>query len=382
MQAVHDLSSDADFEKGASSLSLTKNAGFTFARLLPKRASKRSLLIVFRQLALLVETGIDLAEAIELAAASCRNALLREALEEIHEAISNGKSLSNAVQAQEEVVGNQIAASIQAGEASGRLVDVLRQIADQLEEELKMRSVIVGSLAYPAILCMASCGVALILIWFVLPQFEKSFLSMEVEPPLFTQYLIKTASLIRANVIVVVGIIVAVIVSAVGLWFQPWARRAVSDLCFFSPVLGSALRNLAIGQLFVSMAHLLRNGISLLDAIQLMQRSSFDGSTQQLVDAWEADVIEGRGLTHRLDEFGFLPEGADAMLVMAEKTGKLELVLATAGLHYRNEGTTRLHQLLKLSEPIIIIGLGVFVGIVVASVLLPMLDVQSASAAR
>lgn len=355
-------------------------SSFQIRDFLPKRADKRSLLIVFRQLALLVETGIDLAEAIELASSSCRNANLRDSLDEIYEDITNGNSLSKAVANQESVIGPQVVASIQAGEASGRLVDVLRQINDQLEEELKMRSTIVGSLAYPFILSLASVGVAMILIWFVLPQFEKSFASMEVDPPAFTQLLINTASLIRTNILLVTVGIAAIAASLVGLWYQPQTRRIFSDLCFYSPLLGVALRNMAIGQLFVSIGHLLRNGISLLEAIQLMKKSAFDGSTQQLVDAWENDVIEGRGLTHRLDEFSFLPEGADAMLIMAEKTGKLETVLATAGVHYRNEGTARLHQILKLSEPLIIIALGVFVGVVVASVLLPMLDIQSASA--
>ena len=83
-----------------------------------------------------------------------------------------------------------------------------------------------------------------------------------------------------------------------------------------------------------------------------------------------------------LDEFEFLPDGAEAMLVMAEKTGKLESVMSTAGNHYRSEGTQQLKNILKMSEPAIIILLGAFVGIVVASVLLPILDVQSAGSAN
>lgn len=348
------------------------------SNLMTRRASKRSLLIVFRQLALLVETGIDLAEALSLVSDSCRNQVLAECLDDVYDDITNGRSLSAAIADHEEVLGYQVTASIQAGEASGRLSAVLGQIAEQCEQELEMKSSITGALAYPAILSFASVAVASVLVWFVLPQFEKSFSSMGVEPPLFTQYLIWGSSLIRGNMaIVVCGGITSVIVLFVAA-SQPSARRAFGNLCFSSPILGMALRNMAVGQTFINLGHLLRNGISLLEAIQLTSKGARSSAIADMVEVWERDVIEGRGLTHSLDEMDYLPDGADAMLIMAEKTGKLEAVLTSAGSHYRNEGTAKLKQLLKLSEPIIIILLGVFVGVVVASVLLPMLDVQSA----
>lgn len=346
--------------------------------LFKRRASTRSQLIVFRQMALLVETGIDVAESLKLVADTCRNQTLADCLEDIYHDISNGRSLSAAVADQEDVLGRQVTASIQAGEASGRLGSVLLQIAEQLEQELEIRSTITGSLAYPCILCMASAAVGSVLVWFVLPQFEKSFASMGVDPPLFTQYLISVSGWIRGNLLLMLGGILGGLALFVSLLSQPIARRAVGNLCFFSPVLGIALRNLTVGRLFVNLGYLLRNGISLLEAIQLTGKTVSTGAMQNLMKVWENDVIEGRGLTHSLDKLDYLPEGADAMLIMAEKTGKLETVLTSAGTHYRDEGTARLRQVLKLSEPIIIILLGICVGVVVASVLLPMLDIQSA----
>lgn len=349
-------------------------AGALFTR----RASKRSLLLVFRQLALLVETGIDLAEALRLVSDTCRNQVLAECLDDIYEDITNGRSLSAAVASQEEVLGYQVTASIQAGEASGRLSAVLGQIAEQFEQELEMSTTITGALAYPAILSFASLAVASVLIWFVLPQFEKSFASMGVDPPLFTQYLIWGSGLIRSNVLIVIGGALGLAGLLIVLSGQPSTRRLIGNLCFSSPILGVALRNMAVGNMFISLGHLLRNGISLLEAIQLTRKSAGSSAIVDMIELWENDVLEGRGLTHSLDEMDYLPEGADAMLVMAEKTGKLENVLTSAGKHYRDEGTAKMKQLLKLSEPIIIILLGAFVGVVVASVLLPMLDVQSA----
>ena len=129
-----------------------------------RRASKKSLLVAFRQLSLLVETGIDIAEALELVAETCKQPSLQECFESILEDINGGRSLSAAVDEQKDVLGNEVAASIQAGEASGQLVEVLRQIASQLDEELQMQATIRGALAYPSILSIAALAVGAILI--------------------------------------------------------------------------------------------------------------------------------------------------------------------------------------------------------------------------
>ncbi len=366
-------------EAEASQSQLSRSA-YRLRGLMRKSASKRGLLIVFRQLALLLETGIDVAEAIELAAASCRQPTLKQALLQVLEDIRKGNSLSLAVAEQEKILGCQVVASIQAGEVSGRLVDVLRQIATQLEDDLSMRATLVGALAYPAILAGASLVVGAILVWFVLPQFEESFVSMAITPPFFTGVLFALAGLVRNNPLFVA---IGTIGSLVMLGFvsiQPEFRKLIYKLSFHSPIIGPTLRNLSVGQMFVSLGHLLANGISLLEAIQLMSKSTRGGVLGSLVEAWEHDVLEGRGLTYSLKEFDYLPEGAGAMLLMAERTGKLESVLTTAGAYYRLEGSTQLRQVLKLMEPLIIVLLGLFVGVVVASVLLPILDVQAGAA--
>lgn len=349
-------------------------------RLFERKASKRSLLMAFRQLALLVETGIDISEALELVATNCRHPVLKKSLLQIFEDIRNGNSLSVAVTGQKEVLGHEVTASLEAGEVSGRLVDVLRQIAAQLQEELSIRSTISAALAYPAILCSASLGVGAVLVWFVLPQFEDSFASMGVEPPLITSLLFSVSRFLRGNVWLVGGVTLGCAAMFIVILARPQTRRLFDEFCFNCPGLGQTFRSLRVGKLFLNLGHLLNNGISILEAIQIVQKSSATGAMKRLTDVWEHDVLEGRGLSHSLDSFNCLPEGAEAMLVMAERTGKLGTVLTTAGAYYRDEGSSRLRQLLKLSEPLIIIGLGVFVGVVVASVLLPILDVQAGAA--
>lgn len=365
------LPDNLDLEEGYAESSWPQ---FSFGS---RKASKRNLLIVFRQLSLLVETGIDIAEALDLVATTCKHEGLSQSLHEVHEDVNRGNSLSRAIEAQKEVLGSEIASSIQAGEASGRLVEVLRQIAARLESDLEMQSQIRGAMAYPLVLCTASIGVVATLIWFVLPQFEKSFVSMGVEPPWITEVLMGTATFVRENAIAVGVCIGATMAGILLAAFNQNLTILLSNLVFHIPIFGRPIRHLETGRLFNSMGHLLSNGVSLLDALDLLKTATHYGPIRRLSESWQKDVLEGRGLTQAIEDYDFLPDGAEAMLIMAERTGKLETVLKTAGSYYQEEGSHGLKTILKLSEPLIIIGLGVFVGVVVASVLLPILDVQS-----
>lgn len=202
---------------------------------------------------------------------------------------------------------------------------------------------------------------------------------MGVIPPFFTQLIMGIASFIRQNIVIVgISLIGLGVLSFVAMK-QPLTRQLFDNLCFSSPLIGKALRKLAVGRLFVDLGHLLSNGVSLLEAIRIASKATDNPSIRTLVETWERDVLEGRGISNSVAEFEFMPEGSHAMLIMAERTGRLESVLGTAGAFYYEEGSTQLKHVLKLTEPLIIILLGSFVGLVVASVLLPIIDVQSAS---
>lgn len=344
----------------------------------PGRVKAKEMFFVCRQMALLLETGVDLTEALDLVAQQVKSERLQDCLDDIREAISTGVSLSAAVQRQSAIIGEEIAATLRAGEASGRLAETFRQLASRIEEEVQLRGTLRSALAYPMTLFGVSQIVVAVLVWFVLPQFGDTFSSMAIEPPWITQFLIDSAAFIRQHVFgLLTGAVVAVI-AMIAVSRRPEFQRFQNRLAFSSPILGVAIRNLATGQFFVTCGHLLQSGIPLLEAIRLVRGATKYAALRQLADTWESEALDGHGLTQCMDDFDFLPDGATAMLMTAEKSGKLDIVLIQAGQYYRSEGTSQLKTVLKISEPLIILVLGVFVGVVVASVLLPMLDMQTA----
>lgn len=381
-QAADARASTAAWTQAAScdAIEETRTLSETLLDWIPRqrRAKPKDMFLLCRQMALLLETGVDLTEALDLVAQQIKSVRLQDSLDEIRDAISTGVSLSAAVMRQSEIIGEETAATLRAGEASGRLAETFRQLAARIEEEVQLRNTLSSALAYPLTLFFVAQIVGAVLIWFVLPQFADTFTSMAVQPPWLTRVLMDGAAFVREHVIALAIGAVVTLVGAVVVLQRPAVQRFRDRIVFSSPLLGPAIRNLATGQFFVTCGHLLKGGIPLLEAIRLVRGATRYAQLKHLADTWESEALDGHGLTQCMSDFDFLPEGASAMLMTAEKTGKLDTVLIEAGKYYRSEGTAQIKTVLKISEPLIILLLGVFVGGVVASVLLPMLDIQSA----
>jgi type II secretory pathway component PulF len=123
---------------------------------------------------------------------------------------------------------------------------------------------------------------------------------------------------------------------------------------------------------------MLRHGVPLLDSLQLCARASFSPTLRSILEETERDVLVGRNLSHSLAKSSFLPAGAAAMITMAEKSGNLDRVMITTGEYFEKEGVQSLQQALKMLEPILIVLMGGLVALVIASVMLPMMDANSA----
>src|SRR5262245_12497610 len=151
---------------------------------------KRDLLTMTTQLAIMTKSGVDLASAFQSLAEQSSNERVRQVLSQIHEDVTGGKSVSDAMRAQADVFGDAYVASVAAGEAAGRLPEVLGRLADMERTELRNRATIRTLLAYPILLASVSSAVVLGLVGFVLPKFEDIFGQFDVPLPAITQVVV------------------------------------------------------------------------------------------------------------------------------------------------------------------------------------------------
>jgi type II secretory pathway component PulF len=124
---------------------------------------------------------------------------------------------------------------------------------------------------------------------------------------------------------------------------------------------------------------MLENGVPLLESVQLCRKASGNSLVQEMFESIEREILQGEGMSQCLLDASFLPSGAAHMISTGERTGKLSSVLQSVGEYFEDEGERRLRTLVKMLEPAIIIGLGGVVAVVVLSIILPLLDVTTAS---
>src|SRR3990172_675745 len=172
---------------------------------------KRDLLTVTTQLAIMTKSGVDLASAFESLSQQSSNERVRRVLAQVHLDVTGGKSVSEAMKAQADVFGDAYVASVAAGEAAGRLPEVLGRLAELLRSEIRNRAAVRTLLAYPILLATISSLVVSGLVVFVLPRFQKIFQQFEVPLPLITQLLVAFSDLLRQFIWIWVPIVLAAI---------------------------------------------------------------------------------------------------------------------------------------------------------------------------
>lgn len=350
-----------------------------------KKARKRStskvrktdLMLATSQLAIMTQSGVDLADALKNVAEECPNAKLGAALNSVHSSVSEGETVSGALRKQQAVFGESYCVAIQAAESSGRLSEVLQRLTDLLKFEIRLRNTIVGIMTYPVILLAVALLVSAALILFVMPQFAVVFEDLRRPVPPVTQMMLDVSTFCRSHIwYLVIGL--AAFATAVPFAFRNEdVRRVTERLMLRVKGIGPALISLACGRSFTLMGTMLQSDITLLDSIGLCKSSTRNRLLKDLFGRIEDDVLEGKPMSTQLTEADFLPPGAAQMLGTAEQTGRLTEVALTIGQFYEEDGERQIRQVMKLMEPAIILSMGVFVAFVVLSIMLPLLDVST-----
>jgi type II secretory pathway component PulF len=338
---------------------------------------KRDLLTVTTQLAIMTKSGVDLASAFESLANQSSNPQVRKVLGRIHEDVTGGKAVSEAMRAQSEVFGDAYVASVAAGEAAGRLPEVLGRLAELERSELRNRATIRTLLAYPILLSTISSAVVTGLVLFVLPRFQKIFEQFEVPLPAITQVLVAVSDVIRYYTWIWAPLLAAAIAGIITSRYTKSGRRWWDGAMLNTVVIRDITRAFYIGRTFRLLGLMIESGVPLLEGLQLTRNAVRNSLYRELFKDLEDAILNGRGLASSLIKAGFVPKVAAEMVLTAERTGTLGMVTELMGAHYEEEGETRLRELATMLEPMIIVVMGVIVATIVISVMLPMFDIAT-----
>lgn len=349
------------------------------AKMPKQRVKKRDIVAATSQLSILLRSGMDLSTSLESLTRQTKNVAMQRMLTDIHERVLAGLQFSDALAIYENTFGTSFIASIRAGEASGKLAGVLVQLAQLQRQQLRLSASLRAMMAYPIVLTVVSSGVVLALMTVVLPRFAAIFDDFDTALPGITKVLLAISDFLTHYGLLVVAALALTIVGLVVMYRSESGKRTLDRWLLNSIAFRYVTRPLYIGRACRLLGMMIENGVPVLEAIQLTRTSVKNREYVSLFERLETEVVNGRGLGSVLLDAPFVPDSAAEMLVMAEKSGSLELVTQIIGDHYEEEGEMRLREIVNYAEPALTVVMGLIISVVIMAVMLPMFDLATAA---
>ena len=355
--------------------SMGREAGDEKAR--ASRFSKGDVVLATRQIATLVKTSTPVEEALSAVATQMDKPGVRGTLLSIRARVMEGWRLSDALGEHPKTFSPLYRSIVASGEASSDLGTVLSRLADMLEKNRAMLMKAVTSLIYPFVLMIVAIAVISGLMVFVVPKIVEQFDSLGAELPFITRFVIGVSDFMQAWGLVLLVLLLA---GGAGFWQamkMDRFRLMVDRLMLRLPVIGKLSRGLDAARFARTLSTLFASGAPLLDCLQSARRTVVNTDIRERLNDTLTAVREGASLSAGLRKCNAFPPMMSYMVAAGEKSGQLPAMLDNTAENMENEFDTATTLALRLLEPLIIVGMGVVVMIIVLAIILPILQLNS-----
>jgi general secretion pathway protein F len=334
-----------------------------------KGKARLAAAVTIGELAVLLEAGLQLDRALALAIENVEDKEVAAHLPELLRDVREGMPLSRAMALKPDLFSPTAVAMTEAGEANGRLGEALARLAGALEQEAELRRLVISSMIYPIALLVIAVGVVLLMLLFVVPQFESMFASTTQKLPTATMVVMNASRLLRhygLALLLVTG--VAAFGAAIALR-QPAVRLARDRLVLITPQLGELVRRIDTARFARTLGALVEGEVALPAALALAQRTISNQILGRAIGKVAEGVREGGGLTAPLAASGVLPRLAIGFLRTGEETSQLGMMLTRLADVLDRDIRTRLERLIGILTPVITVVLGATVAGIIASIM-------------
>ncbi len=346
-------------------------------RLVGGRISSADVAITTRQLAVLVGAGIPLIESLAALVEQVDQERMKRVVSDVKQRVNEGSSLADAMAAHPRVFSTLYVNMIRAGESSGALDVVLVRLADFTESQARLRSRVVGSLTYPAV--MVGVGVVILGVLFtvVIPKITKIFQETKVDLPWTTRALIAFTTFVH-DWWWALGLLVALAAWGAVRWVKTPAGRAAWDRRVLTfPIFGSLIRQIAIARFSRTLATLLKSGVPLLTSMDIVRNIVGNTRLSTVIGEARTAIQEGESIAAPLKRSGEFPPLVYHMVAIGEKSGELEEMLNNVANAYEAQVETKIGAMTSLLEPVMIVFMGAIVAFIVFSILMPILQINT-----
>jgi type IV pilus assembly protein PilC len=335
------------------------------------RVAFEDVVVATRQLATMIESGLVLSEAVDILVEQQENKKLKTAFEEISRDIKNGLDLTSAIKKHPDIFPPLYGNLIKSAEQAGNLDVVLVQMADNMEKEREFRSKVRGAMIYPIIICFMMTAVMGIMVFFVIPRLTSLYSQSNIDLPLPTKILIGISGFFLSYwwIMVIIGIIFGIAINR--LLSNPEGRYLFDAFLLKIPVVGRIIRGTVLTNFTRTFGQLSSAGVPILDALQTIKDITSNKVFKKALEETYSGVERGLTFSAQLDAAGVFPKIISQMFKVGEETGKIDKVAFKLADYFESEVDNMLKNLTVLIEPIVLVVLGVGVGFIVLSVILP-----------
>ena len=341
------------------------------------RVKSEQIVIFSRQLATMVDSGIPIAQSLDVLGEQMEDKQFGQTLKKIRDDIESGLSLSEAVARHPKIFSDFFINMIRAGESSGRLDEILDRVASYLEKVTILQRKVQASLFYPAFVSILACGITSFLLIVIVPKFKEIFTSLGGKLPLPTQLLLGLSEFMGRYLVYEIIVLVLLIALLRAYVSSPKGRVWFDRTSLQVPVIGKLLRKFVVARFARTLATLVKSGVPILGSLEIVAKTAGNKVVEQAVMAARTSIKEGENISDPLAMSKVFPPMVTRMISVGEKTGELEKMLGKIADFYENEVDAAVTALTSLIEPLVIAILGVIIGGIVIALFLPIFQIST-----
>lgn len=343
-----------------------------------ERVSNREIVIVSRQIATLFEAQVSALKVFRLMSEEMENPLLKRTLVSIADDLQGGSSISKAVAKHPKIFSKFYTNMVRAGEEAGKLDETFVFLADYLDRTYEVTNKARNALIYPAFVISTFIVVMILMLTLVIPRISTILIEAGQEIPVYTQVVIGIS-----NFFINYGLFLLILLIVGGVFMWRYSRSgpgklALDDMKMAVPFVGTLYRKLYLSRISDNLSTMLTSGISMVESIEITASVVGNSVYENLLTEVAEKVRGGSSVSEALGGSEEIPGIMLTMIKVGEETGELGSILKTLSKFYRREVTNAVDTLITLIEPIMIVTLGLGVGFLLASVLIPIYNVSTA----
>ena len=328
-----------------------------------------------RQESIMLKSGMDLNRSLDVLAKQSKSKKLKKNLFHLSDSVKKGTELSKSMENQGSAFPYLLKRTVQAGEMSGQMAEIIEKMAVHYEKDMKLRRKIRGAMMYPIVLAIIAVIAVSILLIKVMPGFVSMFEGVGMELPVLTRFVMGLSSFLVHNWIWILLVLFAVIFSIRVALQQKDIRIAWDCIKLKLPLIGTNVGKIVTARFTRTLSTMLYSGIPMIQALRAAGETTGNKFVESKIEESVEGIEKGMGMTAQLAATNIFPPMMLSMIGIGEESGRLDEMLETTADYYDEEMEAALESLVTMLEPLLIVIMGVVIGTIVVAMYLPMFDI-------